>query len=149
MTSDVLIFLSVIAVIAALIGVLIVRRSVVAERFCLKCERLTIHRRDYGVGSVLSHIMAWLTLGWHSMTDQYYPFRCGVCGTAYQERAAEAKAHELKLDIKPQDGALGNWAGTGGVQQWAALKWHQKFLLVVMIGIGIALFVLYWLARMK
>jgi hypothetical protein len=108
MDPEVLIVLSVLAVIAASIWVLIVRRSLVAERFCLKCEGLTIHWRDYGVGAVLSPIMALLTLGWQSMTDQYYPFRCGVCGTAYQARAAEAKAHELKLDMKPQDGALGN-----------------------------------------
>ena len=149
MDRDVLIVLAVFAVIAISIEVLIVRRALVAERFCLKCEGVTIHRRDYGVGSVLSHFMVLLTLGWQSMTDQYYPFRCRVCGTAYQARAAEAKAHELKLDMKPQDGALGNWEATGGVQKWAALKWHQKFLLVVMIGVGLALFVLYCLARMK
>jgi len=149
MDREVLIVLSVLALIAASIWILIVHRSIVAERFCLKCEGVTIHRRDYGVGPVLSHIMAVLTLGGQSMTDQYYPFRCGVCGTAYQARAAEAKAHELKLDMKPQDGALGNWEATGGFQKWAALKWHQKFLLVVMIGVGLAIFVLYCLARMK
>ncbi len=149
MDREVLIVLSVFAVIAASIWVLLVHRSMAAERFCLKCEGVTIHKRDYGVGPVLSHIMALLTLGWQSMTDQYFPFRCGICGTAYQAQDAEAKAHELKLDMKPQDGALGNWEATGGVQKWAALKWHQKFLLVVMIGVGLALFVLYWLVRIK
>jgi hypothetical protein len=149
MNSDILIVLSATVVLAAFVGFLIIRRSLVSERLCLKCEKVTTHRRDYGVGPVMSHVMACLTLGWQSMTDRYYPFRCCICGAAYQDRPAEAKAHELKLDIKSQDGALGNWAGTGGVQRWDALKWHQKLLLIVLIGVGLAIFVLYWLARIK
>jgi hypothetical protein len=144
-----LVVLSVVAGVAVSIGVLILRRSMSADRLCVHCERVTRHRRDYGAGPVLSYVVASVMLGQQSMTDQYYPFRCGICGLAHQGRAAEVKAHELKLDITPQDGALGNWEATGGVQKWSALKWNQKLLLIVMIGIGLVLTVLYFMSRRK
>jgi len=143
------IVLAVALAIALSIGALIVRRSLVAERFCVKCERLTIHRRDYGVGPVMSYIMAWLTLGWQSMTNQYYPFRCGACGTAYQQKAAEEKFHEPRLHSDSEELPLEQWTGTGGVQKWDNLKSDQKLFLIFMIGLGLAFFVLYWLFRVK
>lgn len=144
-----LVALLMLAAIAVVIGVVVLRSHMAADRLCVHCERVTPHRRDYGAGPVASYVTALFTLGQQSMTDQYYPFRCSICGLAHQGRVAEVKAHELKLDTTPQDGALGNWKGTGGVQEWSALKWHQKLLLIAMIGIGLVLSVLYWLSRMK
>jgi hypothetical protein len=144
MGSTVLIVLTITAAICISVMALIVRRSSQNERFCVKCEKFTLHQKDYGVGPIMSYIMAFLTLGMQTMTDQYYPFRCKVCGTAYRQKEAEKKFDEKTLgeireDSESQEVSLDQWTGTGGVQKWDKLKANQRLFLVFAIGLGLAL----------
>lgn len=133
-------------VLAAIGGLLIffLRRLVFSQKFCVGCGRLTRHKIDYGVSPLLSYLMAFMTLGWRTMVQTYYKYKCEICGRVYEPEPATNQKEASSTGASFTRSVFGDWKGLeSGSQDWRQLKFHQKLLLVAMIILGLALTVIY------
>jgi|GEM_PF-3385287 len=130
------------------IDLLLARRALKREQFCIRCDKKTTHVRDYGVTSpILAYVTAMLTFGWQTMTDQYYPFKCSVCGEPYRKDLVEKRLSELDSGREDAGGVFGNWEGMGGTQPFSSLRWYQKMAYIIMVLLGLGVLVLWYALR--
>ena len=135
-----ILILSIIAVTAYVV----LKRLIYLQRFCVSCRGVTKHIVDYGSGHVMSYLMAFMTLGWRTMIQSYYPVKCLICGQPYKAEAVEEYRKQAGLvPVGPPEPKARDWKGMGGDRDWKELKLHQQIYIIVMISLGILVILFY------
>ena len=129
--------------ITMVIGYVVLKNLIYPNRFCVSCRGVTKHIVDYGYGPVISYLMVFMTLGWRTMTQQYYPVKCGICGQPYKSEAVEEYRNQAGLVPEGPPLKARDWKGMGGDRDWKELKLHQQIYLVVMISLGLSAILFY------
>jgi hypothetical protein len=128
----------------SIIGFVVLKKLIYLKRFCVSCQKVTKHIVDYGCGPIMSYLMAFMTLGWRTMIQQYYPVKCQICGQLYKTEAVEEYRKQAGLVSEGRAAPkASDWKGMGGDRDWKELKLHQQIYLIVMICLGILLIILY------
>jgi hypothetical protein len=129
--------------ITVVIGYVVLKNLIYLNRFCVSCRGVTKHIVDYGYGPVMSYLMAFMTLGWRTMTQQYYPVKCRICGQPYKAEAVEEYRKQAGLVPEGPPPKARDWKGMGGDRDWKELKLHQQIYLMVMISLGLLVILFY------
>ncbi len=136
--------------IIVVIAYVFLTKLIYLKRYCISCQAVTRHIVDYGCGPVMSYLMAFMTLGWRTMIQQYYPVKCQSCGQSYKAEAVEEyRKRTGQVPDGPPAPKARDWKGMGGDKDWKELRLHQQIYLLVMIGLGIFVILFYLFSNKK